>query len=1197
MPPGLFGHIMPDFRHNLFGIGILCDKDCKVLFTKETVIIYDKNNKPFLTGWREEANAKLWRISLHPDAADLPSYPTSPAPPTETTLNAFSAYDLPSVQALVRYFHAAAGYPVRSTWLAAIKAGNYVSWPGLTYANASKYCPSADETIKGHQVQTRRNLRSTKPKESDADVISQAFRGVGYGAKTTVDDSPEIEEPPPGNDSVNELHVKVYHRSKLYTDDTGRFPTRARSGNQYVMVAYHSSNVILFEPFSSRKDKHRIAAYNVIMQRLKDRNLHVDLQILDNECSKEYKQTMKEKWGVTYQLVPPDLHRRNAAERAIRTVKAHFLAILAGVAVDFPRHLWDLLLPQAELTLNLLRQSASNPKISAWEAFNGPFNYDATPLGPLGIRVIAHAKPSNRLSWSFRGRDGWSVGVSLEHYRCQRYIPKDSRSLSISDTIEFRHQHITQPSVTPEDQVLHGINQLTSALEGTPSPRSTDQLAAIQSLQNALGNWSGNHTMHPPPTTERQPVEQHEADRQLPPRVNQQPPRVQPPTPTMRAPAPRVASVRQPVLPVPQTVLPNSQPVATRTRSRLTPQAPPPEPVSHRTRSRAPAALTVNQIQASQRKYPKELLALWCTPLPPDLAAMPVLDKETGKTLEFRQLRNHPKFKDTWNTSYCNELGRLCQGIGHGSAGPQLQRVKGTNTFRIIRYDDIPTEKRSDICHTRVVCEVRPGKEDPNRTRITVNGGDIYYDGDVATPTGSLELVKLMINSVLSRPNAQFACFDISNFYLDTPLEKPEYVRVKLTDIPQEFIDEYNLLASQRHGWVYFEIIRGCYGLKQSGKLANDLLRTRLEKAGYYEAATTPGLWKHTWRPIQFTLIVDDFGVEYVGKKHADHLAGVLQQHHEITQDWDGKKFAGIDLDWNYAKKHKDRTCRLSMKNYIADLLIKLGHPMPNKPQRSPHRCKPITYGSKIQMAPEADTSKPLNEAGVRRVQKIVGALLWIARAVNNKLLVALSAIGSQQASATEATNKAIHQLLDYCATYPDDGIIYRASDMILAGHADAGFNNETKARSRAGAHIFLSEDESIPRWNGPVLTIAQIMKYVVSSAAEAEMTALFLTAKEMVPLRNTLTEMGWPQPPTPLQSDNSTAVGMTNRTLIPRKSKNWDLRLNWLRCREAQSQFRFYWDKGPNNNGDYSSKHHPDIYHETKRSMGFAGCVFYPEI
>ena len=229
-------------------------------------------------------------------------------------------------------------------------------------------------------------------------------------------------------------------------------------------------------------------------------------------------------------------------------------------------------------------------------------------------------------------------------------------------------------------------------------------------------------------------------------------------------------------------------------------------------------------------------------------------------------------------------------------------------------------------------------------------------------------------------------------------------------------------------------------------------------------------------------------------------------------------------------------------------------------------------------MAPEEDTSKPLNDAGVRHVQQIVGALLWIGWAMNSKLLVALSTIGSQQASATKATNWAIHQILDYCATYNDYGILYQASDMVLAGHADAGFKNETRERSRAGTHIVLSENESIPRWNGTVLTIAQIMKYVVSSAAEVEMTDIFLSIKEMVSLWNKLRETRWKQPPTPLQLDNSTDVGMTNQTLIPRKSNNWDLRLNWLQCREAQAQFCFYWDKGLKNSDNYSSKYHPDI-------------------
>ena len=323
----------------------------------------------------------------------------------ETSLAAFSAYDLPSVEALVRYFHAAAGFPVKDTWLAAIKQGNYDTWPGLTYNNAAKYCPSANETLKGHMVQTRQGVRSTKPKKPATQ-------------------SPAPEEQPPekvDQSPSQELFVQVVHTSKLYTDDCGRFPIKARSGNQYLMIAYHrDSNAILCEPFKTRADKHRLQAYDAIMQRLSERGLHVDLQILDNEASKEFKQLMKSKWKVSYQLVPPNVHRRNAAERAIRTFKAHFLSILAGVSPDFPANLWDRLLPQAEMTLNFLRQSRINPKISAWEFYNGPFDFDATPLGPLGCRVIIHKKTDSRQSWDFRGKDGWSVGVSLEHYRCQR---------------------------------------------------------------------------------------------------------------------------------------------------------------------------------------------------------------------------------------------------------------------------------------------------------------------------------------------------------------------------------------------------------------------------------------------------------------------------------------------------------------------------------------------------------------------------------------------------------------------------------------------------------------------------------------------------------------------------------------------------------------------------------------------------------
>ena len=137
-------------------------------------------------------------------------------------------------------------------------------------------------------------------------------------------------------------------------------------------------------------------------------------------------------------------------------------------------------------------------------------------------------------------------------------------------------------------------------------------------------------------------------------------------------------------------------------------------------------------------------------------SANAVLDQASGEFLEHRQLRKDPRYKTVWDTSYANELGRLCQGIGEGPK-PGSKRVAGTNTFFLIDYDDIPAHKKKQICHTKVVCEVRPEKDDPDRTRITIGGSIIFYPGDVGTNTASLELIKLLLNSVLSRKGADSA--------------------------------------------------------------------------------------------------------------------------------------------------------------------------------------------------------------------------------------------------------------------------------------------------------------------------------------------------------------------------------------------------------------------------------------------------------
>ena len=122
-------------------------------------------------------------------------------------------------------------------------------------------------------------------------------------------------------------------------------------------------------------------------------------------------------------------------------------------------------------------------------------------------------------------------------------------------------------------------------------------------------------------------------------------------------------------------------------------------------------------------------------------------------------------------------MGRLCQGVVTGTNG-KGKIIEGTYTFFVIKFEDIPKDILNKICYTSEFCEVRPGKKDPNRTKITICGTNVFYPGDVGTNTASLELFNLMINSVLSRAGAKYMCLDIGVFYRITPLGRPEYVKI-----------------------------------------------------------------------------------------------------------------------------------------------------------------------------------------------------------------------------------------------------------------------------------------------------------------------------------------------------------------------------------------------------------------------------------
>jgi hypothetical protein len=140
---------------------------------------------------------------------------------------------------------------------------------------------------------------------------------------------------------------------------------------------------------------------------------------------------------VDYQLVPPHCHTRNAAERSIRTFKENFVSGLASVDPDFPLHLWDRLLPLAEMTLNLLRKSRQHPQLSAAAHYQGMVDYNKTAFAPPGCKIIAHEKHSQRRTWAPHGQHGYSLGPSMHHCRCQKVNISSTASERIVDTLEF----------------------------------------------------------------------------------------------------------------------------------------------------------------------------------------------------------------------------------------------------------------------------------------------------------------------------------------------------------------------------------------------------------------------------------------------------------------------------------------------------------------------------------------------------------------------------------------------------------------------------------------------------------------------------------------------------------------------------------------------------------------------------------------
>jgi hypothetical protein len=372
------------------------------------------------------------------------------------------------------------------------------------------------------------------------------------------------------------------------------------------------------------------------------------LQTLDNEASTALKNFFTEH-DIAYQLVPPRCHRRNAAERAISTFKEQFVAGLSSVDPSFTLHLWDILLQQAEITLNLLQTSRLHPQLSAAEHYHGLVDYNKTSFAPPGCKIIAHEKPGNRRTWDPHGQHGYLLGPAMYHYRCQNVYISTTASERIVDTLELFPHHYQMPQLSSTDRLIMAAKDMADALQN-PNPEvpfasvGDDTIAALTDLA-AIFKLKIQQT--PPPATEAAPA-----------KIVQRP-----------HPAPSSAQIRNSPMPIERQ---------TRSQTIIHTQDIPNVPLSlrvvtPRTRRQSPPRVPTG----SQRLTPRNLsqdgfcgmdsahmaISLGHNHWSQQHHANAVIHPVTGKEMEYSALMKDPCLQPLWTRGFGNECGRLFQGI------------------------------------------------------------------------------------------------------------------------------------------------------------------------------------------------------------------------------------------------------------------------------------------------------------------------------------------------------------------------------------------------------------------------------------------------------------------------------------------------------------------------------------------------------
>jgi hypothetical protein len=477
----------------------------------------------------------------------------------------------------------------------------------------------------------------------------------------------------------------------VYNDLTGNFPFVSFDGSVCFLVIYHyEANAILATPIAGLDDKSIFDAYKNTFDELTQKGFKPKLNVMDNQATR-YIRTFLTKKECKLQLVEPHNHQVNAAERAIQTFKDAFISALATTDKDFPLQLWDKLTPQIILTLNMMRALRIDPTKSAHEVMYGKYDWNCYPLAPLGCRAVVYEDGDTRGSWVSRGVDGWYLGPSKDHYRCDMYYIPETRGYQVSGSTELFPQHCQLPDMSPHQHFRALVDEMSDDVDRQSlTPKGRRILNLLRARIAIL--------LAPPPTPQQQRVRADE-QRVVKAERQEREQRVVDDAPIISIPQiTESPGIMHSCNPTAKRMLKTTPRVHGRITRNNTPgiMAPPVSPPPYvpnpggaqrqMVTRHAINALTEAERVSCQRVFtPTRLLPPVVIDEPSHLEhfCSPMVHPITGETISsYKKLMHDPATAETWQTAFGKDFGGMTQ--GDNKTGQQ-----GTNAMFVMTHNEI----------------------------------------------------------------------------------------------------------------------------------------------------------------------------------------------------------------------------------------------------------------------------------------------------------------------------------------------------------------------------------------------------------------------------------------------------------------------------------------------------------------------------